>query len=113
MFCHEVDINKWKILCVVGIPQKNIDFLSVSRHECVCLYLKAFISISLYILQTINERLENNHFTACASSAVEVVSVNDNVYVSIENVTKGWNTEFEEAEVSTGIFWACGRVAHM
>ena len=30
VFCHEVDINKWEIVCVVGIPKKNIDFFNVS-----------------------------------------------------------------------------------
>ena len=94
MFCHEVDINKWEIACVVGFPQKNIDFLNVSRlNVCACTQ-RVYISVSL---QTIKKHLENNNFTTYTSSAVEVDSVEENVYVSIQNVNKGWNAE--EAEV--------------
>ena len=104
VFCHEVDINKWKIACVAYVPKENIDFLNVSRlNVCACTR-RLYISISLYILQAIKKHLENDNFTECASSAVEVKSDEENVYVSIQNDNEGWNDE----EVQ--VLWARGSV---
>ena len=89
MFCREVDINKWEIACVVGIPKENADFLNVSRLNA-CTW-RLYISISLYILQAIKKHLENDKFTACASSTVN--SVEENVHVSIQNCNEDWNAE--------------------